>query len=854
MQAVQPSPSYEQLSATTSDEAERLAAYMESEALTAPSLPPPPLPLHMDPEWCDSTLYRCKDDNVIQVDGIGDDASLHSLNLLRSDNSDLDVNYKDVPYGTSASYIDLELHEDDQNSIGSRRHSLRDQTQSMHNSKSSRKHLVRPHSTPAYPATAPASQPASHLAANFRRRLSDRESTQHETESTRPLAWSRTEGRDLDLKFDSELDSDLLTALQSINTSRMDNQRATPPSKLLLQRQKTRTRGPACSFGQVEAAENGTQSSFTRHSAPSARSVYLSGTQEKANNLDEDEDTCRLLDELERAGQRGLNNQRANPPPRLPLSLSTHVEPEMQQVFSGLPVTAPAALASTPASSTWATRQPRERNLRKGEPECKRSEHRTKNAFSHPSKDTPSSTTSKLPPGRLSRGKSFMARRLSHLLPGSIKSGASGPFSSAQASTADRPVSPVSPSSPASPRDPYKKRRTAHVGLRWHSAFPDDGTHADSVKEQGTETTGGSPNQILPNGMGSVTSTSQTVLNPDAPRADVHDRTMTDVGPFPHSVNATEKKAREPKKALAPQVYVEWQAHLQVLLLLLWAPDGATVPAEATAHIQGSSGPILVQVKSPSSSSKVSGHNQQQERGPSWTGEGEQMREDSLTALIYPPSLTHFPAQLQGKVIDLRGQGTRSHPLETKILCVPDRSDRAMQDAAEDRMDLPSLPPQLEGCACIQCSAPLLSPPTQSRFHLGDGSPRGPVPVPGCHDEYGSRVREDEEAKDVKWTRRLLPLPAAGWEELVDAWMCHEDQLINRTVQRGKDVLYQDAQGQHSTTHTPHVNTVFASEFWIMPQGQDLLPGAVTWIRGEKVRIAYLTNALKVKRHTSCCR
>ncbi|KDN43327.1 hypothetical protein K437DRAFT_274936 [Tilletiaria anomala UBC 951] len=52
---------------------------------------------------------------------------------------------------------------------------------------------------------------------------------------------------------------------------------------------------------------------------------------------------------------------------------------------------------------------------------------------------------------------------------------------------------------------------------------------------------------------------------------------------------------------------------------------------------------------------------------------------------------------------------------------------------------------------------------------------------------------------------RCLPLPSEGWEELVDAWMCHDDQLLNATVLQGKSAI---SGGDSSNS------TIFVSDFW----------------------------------------
>ncbi len=39
--------------------------------------------------------------------------------------------------------------------------------------------------------------------------------------------------------------------------------------------------------------------------------------------------------------------------------------------------------------------------------------------------------------------------------------------------------------------------------------------------------------------------------------------------------------------------------------------------------------------------------------------------------------------------------------------------------------------------------------------------------------------------------KRLMPLPVSGWEELVDAWMCHDDQHLNQQVLAGRAALDQ---------------------------------------------------------------
>lgn len=43
---------------------------------------------------------------------------------------------------------------------------------------------------------------------------------------------------------------------------------------------------------------------------------------------------------------------------------------------------------------------------------------------------------------------------------------------------------------------------------------------------------------------------------------------------------------------------------------------------------------------------------------------------------------------------------------------------------------------------------------------------------------------------------RVRPLPADNWEELVDAWMCHGDQRLNRSVLQGREGV--------GASNTPH--------------------------------------------------
>lgn len=217
--------------------------------------------------------------------------------------------------------------------------------------------------------------------------------------------------------------------------------------------------------------------------------------------------------------------------------------------------------------------------------------------------------------------------------------------------------------------------------------------------------------------------------------------------------------------------------------MLLWVPDGAALPSRAVAHVQWRSNEqIEVQVSFAQPSDGSSAYQ---------------------TIRIHPPTHTELlPGHDGTTMIAFVGQGTAAQPLMAKVACFP-TSDRVTDGGEGDSMGLLALPSHLTSCVCAQCQAPLLVVPPS---------------------EQG---------------RRLLPLPAAGWEELVDAWMCHEDQLINRTVQRGKDVLYPNRDGVHQTAHTLHANTLFVSEFWIVPKCSDLRPGAIRWEDGNKVRLSF---------------
>lgn len=217
--------------------------------------------------------------------------------------------------------------------------------------------------------------------------------------------------------------------------------------------------------------------------------------------------------------------------------------------------------------------------------------------------------------------------------------------------------------------------------------------------------------------------------------------------------------------------------------MLLWVPDGVALPLSAVAHVQWRSNePIDVQVSFPQFSDGAS---------------------TPQITRIQPPIHTELlPGHNETTTIAFVGQGTVSQPLMAKVACFP-TSERMTDDGEGDSMGLLVLPSHLTSCVCAQCKAPLLVvPPSKSG-------------------------------------RRLLPLPAAGWEELVDAWMCHEDQLINQTVQRGKEVLYPNRDGIHQTAQTPHANTLFASEFWIVPKASDLIPDAIRWENGNQVRSSF---------------
>jgi HECT-like Ubiquitin-conjugating enzyme (E2)-binding len=54
---------------------------------------------------------------------------------------------------------------------------------------------------------------------------------------------------------------------------------------------------------------------------------------------------------------------------------------------------------------------------------------------------------------------------------------------------------------------------------------------------------------------------------------------------------------------------------------------------------------------------------------------------------------------------------------------------------------------------------------------------------------------------------RLAPMPADGWEEMLDAWMCHDDQAMNQHILRGKAVMA----GQESTASS----MIFVSDLWL---------------------------------------
>lgn len=43
--------------------------------------------------------------------------------------------------------------------------------------------------------------------------------------------------------------------------------------------------------------------------------------------------------------------------------------------------------------------------------------------------------------------------------------------------------------------------------------------------------------------------------------------------------------------------------------------------------------------------------------------------------------------------------------------------------------------------------------------------------------------------RDESSDTRYIALPSENWEELIDSWMCHGDQLLNQSVTRGKEGL-----------------------------------------------------------------